>query len=225
MVLAAAAVQLVPSGIHIVDAATGDGRAAITILQHRRDLFVTGVDIDHRRCLRATQRARENGVSHRYKVVCGSFFDLRLSPTVVVIANPPLLPGEVGFLSAESGVEQTFPERLIRRVAQMRSAAVLMHVFDFHGIFTGTGSFPALADVAHEVGCKLDRVYSGWRPILPGSNVLASIEAVASRFPLGEMRFAGRVRPLAETVVAGLVGSDPHESVDIAHSVLQVRRQ
>jgi SAM-dependent methyltransferase len=183
----------------LLDLGCGKGLVGIYVAAFRASVDVIGIDINLDRCVTARRNAAALGIEGRYISVCGDALELFLSKEASVCCNPPLLPGENGFLYRDTNGITTFYTALIERLHFMGNRPSLyLHFFDCLGLFSKTGDLPSLYETVHSNSLYIKRLYTGSRPVALESRIRKSIPDLARICPDGEIIIGNSVIALKE---------------------------
>jgi hypothetical protein len=190
------------------------------VLQARPDVGVVRIDVSTSRCREAERRAVASGLSHRFRAIAGSAFEVDLPGLSAVVTNPPMLPAEPGFtFPAARGGRDLFWMRLLATVSEWdRSVELWLHLFDFQGVGARSGEFPTISEVAGPKGFSVGIGHRGWRAIAPSSSVRKALPALRPVFPEGRARVGRRERRFVDLEV------DATKPLSIAHSIVHLAR-
>lgn len=100
----------------------------------------------------------------------------------VVVANPPLVPGEVGFSGGE--YNDSFVHRLLRDLAVIGwHGSLVFQAFGYLGLQESFNRWPPLVSTAVDSGWHMHLLASGLRNIHKTSAIATKFAALAAAFP------------------------------------------
>jgi hypothetical protein len=170
----------------VVDVGCGSGIVGILLAIQRPDLKVLAADVEYGQCAATLANARARHLRGRVMPWCVDALAVPWKRDQVLVCNPPLLPGETGWMFADGNPTAPFWSRLIRHVGRNTAAArMYLHLFECHGITERTGAFPSLLEVAHEWGFTVRCVYRGSRDVAADSQIRIRLPDLARVFPDG----------------------------------------
>jgi SAM-dependent methyltransferase len=217
--LATATAHVAAPGL-VVDIGCGAGGVAVPLLQARTDLRVLGVEIDPSLAAEARHRAQVAGVGRRLSVLVADGLVAPL-PTAVISAtvNPPLLPGEQGWLLTSGERRQPFAHAIVERLAAVPSLSdIWVHLFDFWGVDVPYADRPTLVQVASANGFEIGYPHRGWRAVGQESAIRAALPDLARLFPATPVRVGSAQLPIADVL------SDTPDLLHIRHTIARLHR-
>ena len=169
----------------LIDIGCGNGNVGIHIARQHPDITVVGIDLSLFKC-------KEAALFHtlhisNFHVVCGDMCFMPFSRADAVCSNPPLLPGEPGFiLRSPRGARELFWHLLVEEANSHGVHLIYIHLYDFHGIEERTGDWLCLEEVALREGYRVTYPYRGVRYVGLSSNIRSKIPALRDYFPNGK---------------------------------------
>ena len=109
-----------------------------------------------------------------------------------IYSNPPLIPGERGYLYSSSDDFPLFWQKLVWKFyVEEGPRNLLLHLFEFNGISSRTGENPSLIEITNNLGLKLAILYRGEREVGLGSKIRACLDILAKSFPKSHLNIYG----------------------------------
>jgi len=185
--------QVVADGIdgncEVLDAGSGRGVSSLALAAQARSVTVRSVEIDRNLHDAHREAVTRFGMSDRIFVEHGDVFEHHNRACSVVMSNPPLLPGELGFSRLRAdGANELFWVQLMRTLSTWsQPPPAYLHLFQFHGVESRTGEHPSLREAARSFGFRLERLFSGSRYVRKTSRIVSAAAALANVFPDGEI--------------------------------------
>jgi predicted RNA methylase len=176
----------VPRCRSILDAGSGSGELVAQLLKMRQELFVWGIEIDPVPFAESMQKIHQIGESHRTCLVNADVFETDLPQVDIVVTNPPLMPGEIGFTTERKGYPEAFIDSLLGLCARA-GLPVLTNWYGYRNMSDDDDPYDLLSvqDLADRHGMNFKVLEQGWRDVLPSSRIRTGVETMQSLFPLG----------------------------------------
>jgi SAM-dependent methyltransferase len=199
----------------VLDIGAGDGELLVRVASHRaahgqpQPAFY-GIDVDTAGLATARQRLATTAPGAPVTLIHADATTHALPRVQLACINPPLLPGETGFVTGDGDF---FWQAMLRRLATEHFAqTTLLHLFDFHNTDPDRG-FPSLPATLHACGLHASVAYSGRRHIGPTSRIRRTLPELAQAFPRARVYLDGTARQLQD------VPRDPPEQLAVDHHV------
>jgi len=190
-----------PDGL-LIDIGCGNGLVSLYVTMQRPNIDVLAIDIDYKICVKAISNVSRHGMKNRITVLNSDFFALNPPDAIAFCCNPPLIPGEVGFLYTKNGRETPFWIALLEYVRILPiKPIVYLHLFDFHGLENArTGSWPTLEEIAISNKYNIHWMYHGIRNIGATSKIRKHFQEIAKTFPRGPVIINGTQLSFSEAI-------------------------
>jgi len=177
-------------GSRLLDVGSGTGIVSIHACSFRPDVQALGIEISRSEFSAAQSNIKLNRLEDRCAVLLQDLFEMKTVDMEfdTVVCNPPMLPGELGFVSGQH--KMSFTDALLQWIVAHGSSScrdVFIHFFDFLGITNQTGNWPSLNQLATKYGFELAVVQNHVKQLSPGSRTRAAMLQLGEHFPLGEI--------------------------------------
>jgi len=208
----------------LIDIGCGSGLVSLYVAFHHPSVSVLAIDVNYQKCLDAHNTAKIANLHGRFRVVCGDAMKMYLPDAEAICCNPPLLPGEVGFLQEWAGEQVPFWVALVNHVSMLScTPQIYLHMFDFHGISRATGAWPSLEQVALACGFQVTYLHRGVRYVGPFSRIRKTLPKLADYFPRGSLIVEGEAISFQTIVAQGIDFETPNMA--IPHSVVLLKNE
>jgi hypothetical protein len=183
----------------ILDIGAGDGELLVRIATLRnahgdRQPAFYGIDVDASGLATAHRRLATTAPAAQVTLLHADATTHPLPRVELACINPPLLPGETGFVTANGDL---FWQAMLRRLANERFAEVaLLHLFGFHSDTGQHGEFRSLAATLRAYGLHATVAYAGRRSISTTSRIRRTLPELARVFPRSTIYVDGNAREL-----------------------------
>jgi hypothetical protein len=205
----------------LVDVGCGNGIVGIIVALKCPGIHVLGIDTVKEACSTTEKKVIEYNLLDRFSIINGDALQMAIPKADAICSNPPLLPGEIGFLSEISKKKLLFWAYLVERLSEKSlTGNIFLHLFDFHGIFTRTGAFPCLREVANEHNFELRQLYQGSRPVSSASKIRKSLPHLADFFPEGTLLINGHAETIKDIVSLGI--NINKLEMEVCHSIFHL---
>lgn len=184
---------------------------ALAVARERTDLIVSGIDVDPLALALADNRTQEHDLGRRVRTSLHDALREPLPQAETICCNPPLVPGERDFVTDDS--PELFIHALLRQLQRSHARHVLIHVFDFHGIYSSTGRWPSVAEVAESRGFGTLTVFRGTRSISTRSRLRRHLAPLATHFPRGIVLLDGEETQLEDVRCTSTFPMDTWQSI------------